>query len=78
MPSAAGLIVLDTIGKFHAHGQGLSGRCRACRRHVIVPMPVLIAVRSASVRGSTQSSDCGSRMTKGPAPVGMHVGTARS
>jgi len=31
-PPAADLIVLDTIGKLYAHGHGLSGWRRACRR----------------------------------------------
>jgi hypothetical protein len=48
MPSpAAELIVLDTIGKLYAHGHGLSGYCRPCRRFFLVPMLVLIAARRA-------------------------------
>ena len=46
MPSpAADLIVLDTIGKLYAHGHGLSGYCRPCRRYFLVPMTLLIATR---------------------------------
>jgi hypothetical protein len=48
---AADLIVLVTLSvnfvKLHAHGHGLSGYCRACRRYLGVPMPVLIAARGA-------------------------------
>jgi hypothetical protein len=29
---AADLVLLDTIGKLHAHGHGLGGHRRACRR----------------------------------------------
>ena len=48
MPSpAADLVVLGTIGKLYAHGHGLSGYCRPCRRYFRVPMPVLIAARGA-------------------------------
>jgi hypothetical protein len=32
-------IVLDTIGKLHAHGHGLFGYCRRCDRHFDVPPP---------------------------------------
>jgi hypothetical protein len=46
MPNrAADTIVLDTIGKLYAHGHGLSGYCRSCRRYFGGPMPVLIAAR---------------------------------
>jgi hypothetical protein len=46
MPSsAADLIVLDTLGKLRAHGHGLNGYCRACRRYFNVAMPALIAAR---------------------------------
>ena len=46
MPSTvADLIVLDTLGKLQAHGHGLSGYCRPCRRHFDVPILVLIAAR---------------------------------
>jgi hypothetical protein len=45
MATAADLIVLDTIGKLYAHGHGLSGYCRPCRRYFHVLMPVLIAAR---------------------------------
>jgi hypothetical protein len=44
---AADLIVLDTLGKLYAHGHGLNGYCRSCRRYFRVPMPVLIATRGA-------------------------------
>jgi hypothetical protein len=44
---AADLIVRDTLGKLHAHGHGLSGYCRPCRRFFLVTMPVLIAARGA-------------------------------
>jgi hypothetical protein len=44
---AADLIVLDTLGKLHARGYGISGYCCPCRRYFRVPMPVLIAARSA-------------------------------
>jgi hypothetical protein len=48
MPNrAADLLDLDTIGKLYAHGHGLSGYCRPCRRFFLVPMPVLIAARGA-------------------------------
>jgi hypothetical protein len=34
MPSpVADLDVLDTIGKLYAHGHGLNGYCRTCRRY---------------------------------------------
>jgi hypothetical protein len=42
---AADLIVLDTLGKLYAHGHGLTGYCRPCRRYFRVPMPLLIAAR---------------------------------
>jgi hypothetical protein len=29
---AADLIVLDTLGKLHAHGHGIGGYCRPCPR----------------------------------------------
>jgi len=41
------LLVLDTLGKLHAHGHGLRGYCRGCQRHFDVPLPALIAVRRA-------------------------------
>jgi hypothetical protein len=44
---AADLIVLDTLGKLYAHGYGLNGYCRPCRRFFHVPMPSLIAARGA-------------------------------
>jgi hypothetical protein len=48
MPNrAADTIVLDTIGKLYAHGHGLTGYCRPCRRFFRLPMPVLIAARGA-------------------------------
>jgi hypothetical protein len=51
MPSpAADTIVLDTLGKLYAHGHGLSGYCRPCRRFFRVSMPVLIAARGADSR----------------------------
>jgi hypothetical protein len=47
MRAAADLIVLDTLGKLDAHGYGLTGYGRSCRRYFGVPMPVLIAARCA-------------------------------
>jgi hypothetical protein len=41
---APDLIVLDTIGKLYAQGQGLTGYCRPCRQFFRVSMSVLIAV----------------------------------
>jgi hypothetical protein len=69
MPSpAADLIVLDTIGKLHAHGHGLNGYCRPCRRFFKVPMPVLIAARGAdsSIAGMRplMCAGCGGRETE--------------
>jgi hypothetical protein len=46
-PDNSHLIVLDTLGKLHAHGHGLNGYCRPCRRFLPVPMPALIAARGA-------------------------------
>ena len=46
--SNAHRIVLDTLGKVHAHGHGLFGYCRTCDRHFDIPVPVLIAVRGAN------------------------------
>jgi hypothetical protein len=34
---ATDLIALDTLGKLRAHGHGLGGNCRSCRRHYGVP-----------------------------------------
>jgi len=45
--SNAHRIVLDTLGKLHAHGHGLFGWCRKCDRHFDVPLPALIAARGA-------------------------------
>jgi hypothetical protein len=42
---AAYLIVLDTLGKLHAHGHGLNGYCRGCGRRFGVPMPFPMAAR---------------------------------
>jgi hypothetical protein len=42
---AADLIVLDTLGKLHAHGHGLGGIARVCRLLFRVPMPAIIAAR---------------------------------
>ena len=44
---AAYLIVLDTLGKLHAHGHGLNGYCRGCGRRFGVPMPFLMAARGS-------------------------------
>ena len=44
---AADLIVLDTIGKLYAHGHGINGYCRTCRRYFRVPMSVLVTGRGA-------------------------------
>jgi hypothetical protein len=44
---AADLIVIDTLGKLYAHGYGLTGYCRVCRRYLKVPMLALIAARGA-------------------------------
>jgi hypothetical protein len=46
-PSAADLVVLDTLANLHAHGHGLNGYCRSCGRFYNVPMATLIAVRGA-------------------------------
>ena len=45
--SNADRIVLDMLGKLHAHGHGLFGHCRICARHFDVPLPALIAARGA-------------------------------
>ena len=45
--SNADRIVLDTLGKLHAHRHGLFGYCRTCDRHFVVPLPALIAARGA-------------------------------
>jgi hypothetical protein len=45
--SNADRIVLDTLGKLHAHDHGLFGYCRNCDRHFDVPLPALIAARGA-------------------------------
>jgi hypothetical protein len=48
MPSsAADLIVLDTLGKLHAHGHGLNGYCRA--------WPTLLQRRHARADRRTRS-----------------------
>jgi hypothetical protein len=39
--------VLDILSKLYAHGHGLAGYCRACRRWFGVPMPALVAARRA-------------------------------
>jgi hypothetical protein len=44
---AADLIVIDTLGKLYAHGYGLTGYCRVCRRYLKVPMLALIVARGA-------------------------------
>jgi hypothetical protein len=69
MPSpAADLIVLDTLGKLYAHGHGINGYCRPCRRFFRVPMPVLIAARGADspVVGMRplRCAGCGERETE--------------
>jgi hypothetical protein len=49
MPSpAADLVVLDTIGKLYAHGHGLNGYCRTCRRYFGASMSAPIAMRGAN------------------------------
>jgi hypothetical protein len=49
MPSpAADLVVLDAIGKLYAHGHGLNGYCRTCRRYFGASMPAPIAMRGAN------------------------------
>jgi hypothetical protein len=46
MPSPlADLIVLDTLGKLHAHGYGVGGYCLDCRRLFAVSLTVLILER---------------------------------
>ena len=45
--SNADRIVLDTLGKLHAHRHGLFGYCRTCDRHFDIPLPALIAARGA-------------------------------
>ena len=49
-PDNSHLIVLDTLGKLYAHGYGVNGYCRPCRRYFGVPMPVLIAARGGDAR----------------------------
>jgi hypothetical protein len=44
---APDLIVIDTLGKLAAHGHGVGGCCRACRRLFSVSMPALIRERGA-------------------------------
>ena len=65
---AADLIVLDTLGKLYAHGHGINGYCRTCRRYFCVPMPLLIAARGADspVVGMRplRCAGCGGRETE--------------
>ena len=44
---AKDLIVIDTLGKLYAHGHGVGGYCRDCRRLFSVSMAALIHERSA-------------------------------
>ena len=65
---AADLIVLDTLGKLYAHGHGLNGYCRPCRRFFLVPTLVLVAARGADspivgIRPLT-CAGCGGRETE--------------
>jgi hypothetical protein len=49
---AADLIALDTPGKLAAHGHGLSGHCRSCRRYFAVPVPCRSRVSLIAHRGA--------------------------
>jgi hypothetical protein len=64
----ADLVVLDTLGKLHARGHGLTGYCRSCRRYFAVPLPTLIAARGANspvVRiRPLKCAGCGERETE--------------
>ena len=81
--SNAQRIVLDVLGKLHAHGHGhgLFGYCRRCDRHFDVPLPALIAVRGADrpvVRmRPLRCAGCGGRQTEtritAPAKCGRSV-----
>ena len=66
--SNADRIVLDTLGKLHAHRHGLFGYCRRCDRHFDVPLPALIAARGADspvVRmRPVRCAGCGGRETE--------------
>ena len=66
--SNAHRIILDTLGKLHAHRHGLFGYCRTCDRHFDVPLPTLIAARGADspvVRmRSVKCAACGGRETE--------------
>ena len=44
---AKDLIVIDTLGKLYAHGHGVGGYCRDCRRLFSVSIVVLIRERGA-------------------------------
>ena len=61
-------IVINTLGKLHAHGHGLFGYCRTCDRHFDLPPPALIAARGADspvVRMRPVScAACGGRETE--------------
>jgi hypothetical protein len=44
---AKDLIVIDTLAKLYAHGHGVGGYCRDCRRLFSVSIVVLIRERGA-------------------------------
>jgi hypothetical protein len=65
---AADAIVIDSLGKLHAHGHGINGHCRSCGRYFMVSMPTLIAARGpdspiVGMRPLT-CAGCGSRETE--------------
>jgi hypothetical protein len=42
------VLVLDTLAKLHAHGHGVGGYCRSCRRLFSISMPDLMRDRGAN------------------------------
>jgi hypothetical protein len=70
MPSPlADQIVIDTLGKLHAHGYGVGGYCLDCRRLFAVSMMVLMLERGrdySPIRmAPLRCPGCGGRYRRG-------------
>jgi hypothetical protein len=63
------VLVLDTLAKLHAHGHGVRGYCRACRRLFSVSMPDLIRDRGADSPVVGMRPLTGSLTVAGPADL---------